>query len=237
MLEGFLSPKASKKESLKEKIQQFKENRQQEVSPGKGESGLTGRERDLKEVMAMLTTGSSCVVNLHGISGVGKTKLAMETISKWPGRKFKADFRDITEMEDVHFHVLNALAPDKTIISFEANPVVELMQQLRQAEQHSDILLLLDNVDKFAGGDDEASTSLNADFVMFLQGLLGLEDYPGKSKLKILLTSRSTLRRAKLLRLRESFIKCSFPKSESWQRLRGSNGETAADVQRESPHH
>ena len=198
LLEGFLSPKASNKKSLKEKIQQFKENRQQEVSPGKEESGLTGRERDLKDVMAMLTSGSSCVVNLHGISGVGKTKLAMETISKWPGRKFKADFRDITEMEDVHFHVLNALAPDKTIISFEANPVVELMQQLRQAEQHSDILLLLDNVDKFAGGDDEASTSLNANFVTFLQGLLGPKDYPEKSKLKILLTSRSTLRHAKL---------------------------------------
>ena len=198
LLEGFLCPKASKKESLQEKIQQFKENRRQEVSPGKGESGLTGRERDLEKVMAMLTTGSSCVVNLHGISGVGKTKLAMETVSKWPGRKFKADFTDITEMKDVHFRVLNALAPDKTIISFEANPVVELMQQLRQAEQHSDILLLLDNVDKFAGGDDEASTSLNDNFVTFLQELLGPKDYPGKSKLKILLTSRSTLRHAKL---------------------------------------
>ena len=101
LLEGFLCPKASKKESLQEKIQQFKENRRQEVIPGKGESGLTGRERDLEKVMAMLTTGSSCVVNLHGISGVGKTKLAKEIVSKWPWRKFKADFREITEMEDV----------------------------------------------------------------------------------------------------------------------------------------
>ena len=66
------------------------------------------------------------------------------------------------------------------------------MQQLRQAEQQSDILLLLDNVDKFAGGDDVAFTSLNANFVTFLQGLLG------PKILKILLTSRSTLRRAKL---------------------------------------
>ena len=198
LLEGFLSPKTSEKKPLKEKIQQFKEDCQQEVNPGKRESGLTGGERDLEKVMAMLTTGSSCVVNLYGISGVGKTKLAMETVSKWPGRKFKADFREITEMEDVHFHVLNALAPDKTIISFETNPVVELMQQLREAEQHSDILLLLDNVDKFSGGDDEASTSLNANFVTFLQGLLGPKYYPRKSKLKILLTLRSTLRHAKL---------------------------------------
>ena len=129
--EGFLSPKASKKKSLKEKIQQFKENRQQEASPGKGESGVTGRERDLEKVMAMLITENSRVVNLHGIRGVGKKKLAMETVSKWPGRKFKADFREITEIKDVHFHVLKAIAPDKTKISLEANPVVEFMQQLR----------------------------------------------------------------------------------------------------------
>ena len=69
LLEGFLSPKASKKKSLKEKIQQFKENRQQEASPGKGESGVTGRERDLEKVMAMLITENSRVVNLHGIRG------------------------------------------------------------------------------------------------------------------------------------------------------------------------
>ena len=198
LLEGFLCPKASKKESLQEKIQQFKENRRQEVSSGKGESGLTGRERDLEKVMAMLTTGSSRVVNLRGISGVGNTTLAKEIFSKWPWRKFKADLREITEMEDVHFRVLSALAPDQTIISFKASPVVQLMQQLRQAEQHSDILLLLDNVDKFAGGDDEVSASLNANFLQFLQELLGPKNYAGKSKLKLLLTSRSSLRHARL---------------------------------------
>ena len=148
--------------------------------------------------MAMLTTASSRVVNLRGISGVGKTTLAKEIFSKWPWRIFKADLREITEMEDVHFRVLSALAPDQTIISFKASPVVQLMQQLRQAEQHSDILLLLDNVDKFAGGDDEVSASLNANFLKFLQGLLGLKNYAGKSKLKLLLTSRSTLRHARL---------------------------------------
>ena len=66
---------------------------------------MTGRERDLEKVMAMLIMENSRVVNLHGIRGVGKTKLAMETVSKWPGRKFKANFREITEMKDVHFHV------------------------------------------------------------------------------------------------------------------------------------
>ena len=74
---------------------------------------MTGRERDLEKVMAMLITENSRVVNSHGIRGVGKKKLALEIVSKWPGRKFKADFREITEIEDVHFHVQNAIAPDK----------------------------------------------------------------------------------------------------------------------------
>ena len=74
---------------------------------------MTGRELDLEKVMAMLITENSRVVNLHGIRGVGKKKLAMEIVSKWPGRKFKADFKEITEMKYVHFHVLNAIAPDK----------------------------------------------------------------------------------------------------------------------------
>lgn len=200
LLEGFLSPKMSKKVSLEEKIQQFKEIRQQEVSLGEREPSLTGREHDLEKVMAMLVTGSSSVVHLYGIYGVGKTKLAMETLSKWPGRKFKADLREVTEMKDVHFHVLNALVleSDKSIISLEANPVIELIQQLMRSKPQCDMLLLLDNIDNFAGGDDEASTSNNANFVSFLQRLLGPKDYPVKSKLKILLTSRSTFHHVKL---------------------------------------
>ena len=202
LLEWFVSPKTTKKGTLEEKIHQFKEIRRHEVHT-REEPVLTGRGRDLEKVMTKLTTGSSSVVNLYGSSGVGKTKLALEILSKWPGRKFKADFREITEMKAVHFRVMNALTSgsERTIISYEANPVFELMQQLRQTEVHSNILLLLDNVDQFAEGDDDAAMTLNASFMTFLQRLIGRKDYQGMSKLKILLTSRTTFRQAKLVRV------------------------------------
>ena len=184
----FLSPKTSKKERIQEKIQRFKSTCQRETK-----EELTGRVNDLKKVMTKLTTGNSRVVNLYGSSGVGKTTLAMETLSKWSGRKFKVDFRGINEMKSVHFHVLNELMGSKqTVLAYEANPVIAQMEQLKRDSQ-SDILLLLDNVDQFSGGDGEASADLNVNFVTFLKRLLGSKTDEGKSKLKILLTSRTIL--------------------------------------------
>ena len=179
LLERFVAPNTSKKETILEKIQGFKTVRRRET---KAREELTGRDNDLKQVMTKLTTGGSSVVNLYGSSGVGKTTLAIETYSKWPGRKFK-----------VHFHVLNALAVSEEIVSiYEANPVIARMEQLKRDSQ-SDILLLLDNVDRFAGGTGEASAELNANFVTRLTRLLGSKTDAGKSRLKILLTSRTTL--------------------------------------------
>ena len=186
-----LSPKTSKKERIHEKIQQFKSGRQRGA---KTKEQLTGRAYDLEKVMAELTTGSSSVVNLYGTSGVGKTTLAIETVSKWPGKKFKVDFRGINDMKSVHFHVLNVLMGSKqTVLVYEANPVIARMEQLKRDSQ-SDILLLLDNVDQFArGGEGEAATDLNAKFVTFLQRLVGPKTDGGESELKILLTSRTLL--------------------------------------------
>ncbi|KAL9961843.1 hypothetical protein ACROYT_G030870 [Oculina patagonica] len=189
LLEGFVTPKTSKKESIQEKIQCFKTVRQGEAEKTKGD--LTGRVHDLERVMTKLLTGSSSVMNLYGSSGVGKTTLAIETLSKWPGRKLKADFRGITEIKSVHFHVLNALTGSKQMfVSYEANPVIGQMQQLMQDDE-SDILLLLDNVDQFAGGEADAAKDHNINFATFLRRLQRVQ---GKSKLKILLTSRTTIR-------------------------------------------
>ena len=187
----FLAPETSKRKVIQEEIRRFKSTHKQET---KAKNELIGRVNDLEKVMTKLTTGSSSVVNLYGSSGVGKTTLAIETLSKWPGRKFKVDFRGINEMKSVYFHVLNALTvPKQTVLSYEANPVIAQMEQLKRDSQ-SDILLLLDNVDQFAGGDEEAATELNTNFVVFLRRLLGPKTDRGKSNLKILLTSRTILR-------------------------------------------
>ena len=91
----FLTSKTSENERIQRKIQGFKAVRQPETEK---KDELSGRDNDLKQVMTKLTTRSSSVVNLNGSSGVGKTVLAIETLSKWPGRKFKVDLSGINDM-------------------------------------------------------------------------------------------------------------------------------------------
>ena len=201
LLEKFVvTPKTSKKKGIEEKIEGFKAIRLQEVKESKAATSreLTGRHSDLTKVMSRLTTGGSSVVNLYGSSGVGKTRLANEVLSKWQGtqaNKFNVDLREIDKMEDVHFHVLQALSTEseETTVSYEANPVILKMMQLRQRKQ-GNILLLFDNVDQFSGGKDEAAVRRNTNFVSFLQRLTSDKTGGEKSSLKILLTSRSAFR-------------------------------------------
>ena len=197
LLEKFVvTPQTSKKEGIEAKIRGFKAIRLQETEEPTAATRkeLTGRHSDLENVMSKLTTGGSSVLNLYGSSGVGKTRLATEVLSQWQGTmKFKVDLREVERMEDVHFQVLQALmigSKETTTVSYEANPVIFKMRQLRQRGL-GDILLLLDNVDQFSGGNSKAATSLNDDFVTFLQRLTTSR---AKSSLKILLTSRIAFR-------------------------------------------
>ena len=197
LLEKFVvTPQTSKKEGIEAKIRGFKAIRLQEIEEPTAATRkeLTGRHSDLENVVSKLTTGGSSVLNLYGSSGVGKTRLATEVVSQWQGTmKFIVDLREVERMEDVHFQVLQALmigSKETTTVSYEANPVIFKMRQLRQRGL-GDILLLLDNVDQFSGGNSKAATSLNDDFVTFLQRLTTGR---AKSSLKILLTSRSAFR-------------------------------------------
>ena len=197
LLEKFVvTPQTSKKEGIEAKIRGFKAIRLQETEEQTvaARKELTGRHSDLENVMSKLTTGGSSVLNLYGSSGVGKTRLATEVLSQWQGTmKFKVDLREVERMEDVHFQVLQSLiigSKETTTVSYEANPVIFKMRQLRQRGQ-GNILLLLDDVDQFSGGNSKAVTSLNDDFLTFLQRLINGQ---AKSSLKILLTSRSAFR-------------------------------------------
>ena len=140
LLEKFVvTPQTSKKEGIEAKIRGFKEIRLREIeepTAATSRKELTGRHSDLQKVMSKLTTGGSSVLNLYGSSGVGKTRLATEVLCKWQGTmKFKVDLREVERMEDVHFQVLQALmigSKETTTVSYEANPVIFKMRQLRQ---------------------------------------------------------------------------------------------------------
>ena len=193
LLERFIvTPKTSTKEGIVTKIQSFKETRSLEQTKRKE---LTGRKGDLTHIMTKLSSGRSSVLNLYGSSGVGKTRLATEALAQWKGTKFKVDLRGLNDMSDVHFHVLQALSAgtEQTTVTFEANPVIAKMEQVKQ-HSTSDILLLLDNADQFSGGTGQSALNLNANFATFLKRLVRSKTGEDKVQLKILLTSRSEFR-------------------------------------------
>ena len=188
LIEKFVAPKSTKKEGIKQRIDEFKRLRQQELKP---REELKGRRKDVEIVQGkLIAAGGQPVITLYGSSGVGKTTLAKEICSRWQWKQITVDLREVSEMEHVYFNLMLALGSTQTLITDEANPVIAQMQQLKR-DSRGDILLLLDNVDQFAGGDDEAAKTLNANFVGFLERLLELKSGREKIKLKILLTSRS----------------------------------------------
>ena len=186
LLERFVASKSSKKEGIKQKIETFKLSRQLEVTP---RQELKGRETDLQAVMAKLA-GESPIVNLYGSGGLGKTTLGKEICLKWPGKAMAVDLRGVTEMKDVYFHVMLALDPQKTIIKYDENPVVEQLRKLMN-ESKSGVLLLIDNVDQFSGDDgSDHAKILNDKLMGFLKRLLDHMAREEKPRLKVLLISR-----------------------------------------------
>ena len=189
LLEKFVvTPHISKKATIQERIDDFKGSR---LTQGPRKSELTGRNRDLRNVISMLTTSGSTVINLYGSSGVGKTRLATEAFTQWNGTKFKVDLREVDKMEDLHLQVFLALserAGQGELSNESVNTVISKMEQVKQ-NCDTDILLFLDNADEFMAGANESVIR----FANFLDRLLGAPSDPqrDKGKLKILLTSRS----------------------------------------------
>ena len=139
-------------------------------------------------------SGNKPILNLYGSSGVGKTALGKETRLKWPGKHISVDLREVMEMKDVYLRVMLAFDTKRTVLKYDENPVIEQLQKVRE-EGAGDILLILDNVDPFCGGDDgDDAKSRNSSFICFLQRLLASKDNDGKTQLKVLLISRKMFR-------------------------------------------
>ncbi len=192
LLERFVACKSSKEKDIKQKIESFKLGRQLEVTP---RQAIKGRDTDLHAVLTKLA-GKQPIVNLYGSGGLGKTTLGNEIRLKWSGKSVSVDLRGVTEMKDVYFHIMLALDTQRTILNYDENPVIEQLEKLKK-ESEGDVLLLLDNVDQFSGGDDDLARSLNAKLISFLQRLVAdgkdkhMKGNEVHARLKVLLITRS----------------------------------------------
>ena len=102
----------------------------------------------LEDIKTKLS-GTKPVLNLYGPNGVQKTTLGEDTCLKWPGKEISVALREVMEMKDVYVRVMLALDTRRTVLKYEENLVIEQLQKVRE-EGAGDILLLLDNVDRFS---------------------------------------------------------------------------------------
>ena len=194
LLERFVACKSSKKEGITKRIEQFKKSRLQSGEPKVSGQAIKGRDRDLNLIMVKLT-GAKEIVNLYGSGGVGKTTLGKEISLRWPGQSIFVDMREVAEMKDVYFQIMMALDTKRTVLTYDENPVINQLRKLRK-ESPGDVLLLLDNVDNFSGGNGDLLKTLNDKMVKLLQTLIkdkdrNAEDDEGIARLKVVLISRT----------------------------------------------
>lgn len=149
---------------------------------------LKGRDRDLQDIMRKLN-GTKPIVNLCGPGGLGKTTLGKEICRKWPGTHISVDLSGITKMENVYFQIMRALDTNVKVMRYDENPVIESLRNLLK-ERRGHVLLLLDNVDQFAGEDGDVSKSMNKVFTGFLQRLLNNCCNERQEEVKVVLISR-----------------------------------------------
>ena len=196
LIEEFVAPKSKQEKQIKEMIKSFKDSQKQQIDSVKE---LTGRQKELDEIMEKLETkGQSLVVNLFGSAGVGKTTLARKVCSKWQGECFVCDLREAKNMKDIYLNMMSSLGLTVRIgyNYLNQNSVVtnihEKIQVLNQP-----VLFLLDNVEQFTTGQGKEGKNLKTAFVQFLVRLSEFDEKDKKITLKLLLSSRNNLQDAK----------------------------------------
>ena len=152
LIEDYVAPKSSKEELIKEAIRKFKASR-----PAVKEEEFQGRDDDIKEITKKLESKEVPVLNLFGSSGVGKTRLANEVCSQWRGNYRVFDLREVNSMKAMYYHILSSLdlAVPVGFVDLNYVAVKNIRDKVKDLKSggHS-VLFLLDNVDRFASGQE-----------------------------------------------------------------------------------
>ena len=194
LIRDFVASKSINEEEIKKAIDTYVQ-----VNPPQFESEklMQGRDNDITKITGKLKAGQPSIVNLHGSGGVGKTTLPKEICAKWRGKYHIFDLREAKDMRAVYLKVMNMFGLAVPVGYIDPSSVVEKM--LEQAFIKSGglpVLCLLDNADQFTLGQGKEGKNLKAVFMQFLEKLTRYDETSKTRELRILLTSRTSVKEA-----------------------------------------
>ena len=195
LIRDFVASKSNNKEEIKKTIDSYIKVNPLEVD---SEKQMQGRDKDITKITGRLKAGRQSIVNLHGLGGVGKTTVAKEICAKWQGEYRIFDLREAKDMRAVYLKVMNTfgLAVRVGYIDSSSDVVEKIYEQAFMRSEGLSVLFLLDNADQFTSGQGKEGKNLKTAFMQFLEKLTRYDEKRKTRKLRILLTSRTSVKEA-----------------------------------------
>ncbi|XP_044171363.1 uncharacterized protein LOC114948882 [Acropora millepora] len=194
LIRDFVASKSNNKEEIKKIIVNYIQFNPLQVD---SEKQMQGRDNDITKITGRLQAGRPSIVNLYGSGGVGKTTLAKEICANWRGKYHIFDLREAKDMRAVYLKVMNTFGLAVPVGHFDPSSVVEKISE--QASVNSEgppVLFLLDNADQFTLGRGKEGKNLKTAFMQFLGKLTRYDEMRNRRGLRILLTSRTSVKEA-----------------------------------------
>ena len=194
LLTDFVASKSKNEAEIKEAIYNYIKVNPLQVD---SEKQMQGRDNDLTKITGRLEAGRPSIVNLHGSGGVGKTTLAKGICSKWRGESHIFDLREAKDMRAVYLQVMNMLHLAVPVGHIDPSSVVEkIFEQAFMKSEGPPVLFLLDNADEFTLGLGKEGKNLKTAFMQFLGKLTRYNEMRQRRELRIILTSRTSVKEA-----------------------------------------
>ena len=195
LIRDFVASRSKNEKEIKKTIDSYIQNNPLQVD---SEKQMQGRDNDITEITGRLKAGQpSIIVNLHGSGGVGKTTVAKEICARWREKSHIFDLREAKDMRAVYLKVMNMLDLAVPVGHIDQSSVVEkILEQAFMRSEGLSVLFLLDNVDQFTLGEGKEGKNLKTAFMQFLEKLTRYDEKRKTRELRILLTSRTSVKEA-----------------------------------------
>ena len=209
LIRDFVASKSNNKEEIEKTIDNYIQINPLQVD---SEKQLQGRDNDITKITGKLKAGRPSIINLHGSGGVGKTTLAKEVCAKWGEECHIFDLREAKDMRAVYLKVMNTFGLAVPVGYIDSSSVVEkILEQAFMRREGLPVLFLLENADQFTLGQGKEGKNLKTAFMQFLEKLTRYDEKRKTRELRILLTSRTSVKEVskvedyELLPLKDTF--------------------------------